>query len=168
MQTVNTKVNGCTLTCFDYLIIQLFLYLCNNFFYSSRMYASVSNKLMKGKTTNLTTYWVESRNNDCLRSIIYNNFNSRRSLKSTYITSFATNNASLYVVVINMEHRNRIFDSRFCCHTLYCLYDYLLCLLVGIELSLIHNLIDIACCLGLCLVLERFNKARLCLVCRKS
>ena len=58
-----------------------------------------------------------------------------------------------------MEYADRILDSGFCCYTLDCLNDNLLSLLVGIELSLVHNLVDIGCGICTSLVLKAFNES---------
>ena len=58
-----------------------------------------------------------------------------------------------------MEYADRILDSSFSCYTLDCLDYNLLCLLVGIELGLVHNLVDIGCGICTSLVLKAFNES---------
>ena len=57
-----------------------------------------------------------------------------------------------------MEYADRILNSRFCSHTLDGLNDNLLGLLVGIELCLVHNFIDIAGSCSLGLILHRLHQ----------
>lgn len=60
MQTMYTKVDGSTLTCLDNLVIELLLNLSNNFLDTCRVDTSVSNKLMKSQTANLTADRIEA------------------------------------------------------------------------------------------------------------
>ena len=60
VETVDTEVDSCTLTSLDNLVVKLFLYLCHNLLDTSWVDTSVSNELVKGKTANLTTDWVET------------------------------------------------------------------------------------------------------------
>ena len=63
-----------------------------------------------------------------------------------------------------MEHADAILDGGLGGYTLYGLNNYLLGLLIGVELSFVHNLIDISSCIEFGLVLEAFDKTALCLV----
>ena len=114
---------------------------------------------MQGKTADFTSYGVEGADHDSLRSVINYNFDSCGSLQGTDVTALTTNDTSLYLVILNMEHGNTVLNSRFRCHTLYRLDDNALSLLVGSHLGIIHNLIDIGSGTGLGLILEGFNQA---------
>lgn len=108
MQTMNTEVNGCTFTCLNNLVFKLLLNLGNNLLYAGGVYTSVSNKLMQSKTANLTTNRIKSRYYDSLGCIINNNLNTCGSFKSTDVTSFTSDDTTLNLVVINMEHADRV------------------------------------------------------------
>ena len=59
VQSVYTKVDGCTLTGFDYFVVKLLLYLSHNFLDTCRMNTSVGYKLMQSQAANFTTYGVK-------------------------------------------------------------------------------------------------------------
>ena len=168
MKTMNTKVNCCTFTGFYNFIVKLLLNLCNDFLNTCWMNSSVSHKLMECKTANFSSYRIKSRNDNCLRCVINNNFHTSSSLQCTYVTSFPSYNPSFHLVVFYMENADRVLNGCFCCHSLNSLDYYFLCLLVCIQLSLIYNLIDIACCISLCLILKALYQTVLCLFCAKS
>ena len=67
-----------------------------------------------------------------------------------------------------MEYADRILDSGFCCYTLDCLDDNLLCLLVSVELCFVHNLVDIGSGVCTSLVLKAFNESVTCFIGRKT
>ena len=60
-----------------------------------------------------------------------------------------------------MEYRDRVLDSCLGSHTLDGLDHDLLSLLIGIELGIIHDLIDVAGCIKTSLVLQAFHQAAL-------
>ena len=165
---MNTKVDSCTLTCFDDFIIKLLLNFCDNFLNACRVNTSVCYQLMKCQAANLTANWVESRNNDCFWRIIYNDFYSCCSLQSTDITTFTTNDATFYLIAINMENTYRVLYSCFCCNSLYSLNNYLLCLLVRIKFGFINYFVDIRSCIQLRLILQALNQTLLCVFRAKS
>ena len=57
-----------------------------------------------------------------------------------------------------MEHGHGVFDGGLGGDTLYRLHDDALRLLVGGELRFIHDVVDIACRSGFCLVFERLHE----------
>ena len=59
METVDAKVDGCTLTCLDYFVVELLLHLCHNFLDTCRMDTTVGHELMESQAANLTTNGVE-------------------------------------------------------------------------------------------------------------
>ena len=63
-----------------------------------------------------------------------------------------------------MEHGYRVFDGGLGGHALYGLDNNLLCLCVGIELCLVHNLVYVRCRVGASLVLEALHEAVLSLL----
>lgn len=168
MQTMYTKVDGSALTCLNNLIVELFLNLSHNLLDACRMYTSVSYKLMQGKSANLTANWVECRDNNSFRSVVNNNLHASCSLKSTYVSTLTTDDTSLHLIILDMEHAYRILNSCLGSNTLYCLNDNLLSLSVGIELGIVHNLVDVRSCISASLILKAFHKAILGLFSTKS
>ena len=67
-----------------------------------------------------------------------------------------------------MEDRDRVLDSRLSSHTLNGLNDNFFRLRVSVQLSLVHNLVDIGSGIGLGLILERLHQAGFCLISAKS
>ena len=163
MQSVYTQVDSCALTGLDNLIVELLLNLSNNLFDTCRVDTSVANQLMESQTTYLTTNWIETRDYDSLRSIVYYDFNACSCLESTDVTTLATDDTTLYFVVLDVEYAYGVLDGGFGSYTLDSLYNDLLGLSIGVELSLVHNLVDIAGGGSLSLVLHRLYQAVLCL-----
>ena len=145
---MNTQIDGCTLTRLNDFVFQLFLHLGHNLLYSGRVNTAIGNKLVKGKTANLAANGVESRDNDGLGRVVYNDFNTCGSLQSTYVTAFATDDATFHLVVVDVKDAHRVLNCRFGSHTLNGLYNNLLGLLIGIEFRFVDNLVDIASSIG--------------------
>ena len=164
MQSVDAEVDSRALTGLDNLVVYLLLHLLHNLLNTCRMDTTVSNKLVEGKTANLAANRVKGTDDDSFRSVVNYDFHSCGSLQCTYITSLATDNASLNLIVVNVEHTDTVLYGSLCCHALYGLYDNLAGVGVGIELGLVHDLVDIALRVGLCLVLHRLNQSLLCLL----
>ena len=59
MQTVDTEVDGCTLTGLDDLIIQLLLYLGYHLLDTGWVDTTIGYQLMESQTANLTAHRVE-------------------------------------------------------------------------------------------------------------
>ena len=161
MQAVDTEVDGSALTGLNDLVVELLLDLGNHLLDTCRMDTTIADELMESQAAYFTTYRIETADNDGLRSIVYYDFNTCSSLKGTDITTLATDDAALHLVVINMEHADRVLNGRLCGYTLDGLNDDLTGLLVGIELCFVHNLIDIAGCSCLGLVFQRLDKTGL-------
>ncbi len=60
VHAMDTQVDDCALTGFYYLVVELFLYLRDDFLNTCGMDATVDNQLVKGQTADLTTDRVES------------------------------------------------------------------------------------------------------------
>lgn len=67
-----------------------------------------------------------------------------------------------------MGHADAVLDGRFCSHALDGLDHDLLCLLVGVELRLVHDFVDVAGGSGLGLVFHRFDQTVLGLICTQA
>ena len=161
MQTVDTEVDGSTLTGFDDLVVELLLHLGDHFLDTCRMDTSVADELMERQTTYLTAHRVEAADDDGLRCIVDDNLHAGSSLKGSDVTALTTDDTALHLVIINMEHADRVLNGRLSGYTLDGLDDNLTGLLVGVELSLVHDLIDIAGSGSLGLVLQRLDETSL-------
>ena len=164
MQPMYSEVDTCALACLYNLVFKLFLNLLNNLLYTCGMDTSVGNKLMQSQTAYLTTNGIESTDNNCFRRIVNHNFDSRSSLKSTYIAPLTPDDTAFHFIIIYMEHADTVLYRRLRGHTLYGLYHNLACLSIGIQLGLVHYLIDVALGIGLGLILHRLYKPLLGLV----
>ena len=159
MQAMNTQVDSRALTRLDDFVLQLLLHLCHYFFYSGRVNTPIGYKLVKGKTANLATNGVESRDNDGLGRVVYNDFNTRSSFQGADVTSFTTDDTTLYLVVVDVENAHRVFYCGLGSHTLDGLYNNLLGLLVCVELRLVNYLIDVASCISLGFVFQTLDES---------
>ena len=132
------------------------------------MDTTVAHQLMESQTTSLTTYRIETTDNDSFRRIIDDDFHTGSGLKSTDISSLTTDDAAFHLIIIYMEHADGVLYSSLRSYTLDGLNHNLLGLLVGIQLGLIHNLVDITSGSGLGLVLHRLNQTVLGIFCTQS
>ncbi len=123
------------------------------------MDTAIGYKLMERQTADLTAHRVEGRDDDRLRSIVDNNLHTTSSLKRTDIATLTTNDTAFYLIVVDMEDAYRVLDSCLRSDTLNGLDDDFLCFHVGIELSLIHHLINITGSIHLSLVLHALHEA---------
>ena len=168
MQAVDTKVDGGTLTRLDNLVLQLLLHLGNDLLDTCGMDTSVGYQLMECQTASLAANGVEGRDNDGLRRVVDDDFNTTSSLQGTDVTPLASDDTTLHIVVVDMEDADRVLDSRLRGYSLDGLDDNLLGLGIGIQLRLVHNLVDVSLSVGLGLVLQRLYQAGLGLIGRKS
>ena len=60
MQTMDTQINGCALTCLDNLIIKLLLHFGNHLLNAGWVDTTIADKLMERQTADLTTYRIKS------------------------------------------------------------------------------------------------------------
>ena len=159
MQTVDTQVDGSTLTSLDNLVVELLLNLGHNLLDTGRMDTTIAYQLMESQAANLTANGIETADNDSLRCIVNHDFHTTGGFQSTDVTTLTTNHAALHIVVLNMEDRHTILDGCFCGHTLNGLDHNLLGLGIGIELRLVHNLIDIGSSISTGFILHSFHQA---------
>ena len=168
MQTVDTEIDCSTLTSLNNLFLHLFLNLRNNFFDACRVNTPICNELMKGQTADFTTNGVESRDYNGFGRIIYYNFYTCSSFECTNVAAFTSDNATLHLIVVNMEDCHTVFDSRFSCHTLDRLDNDAFCLLSSSHLRIIHDFVDVTLSFTLCLVLHGIDQVFLSLFSRQS
>ena len=158
MQTVDTQVNSCTLTGFNDFFFHLLAHFSHHFLNTCRVNTTVGHQLVKGKACNLTAHRIKTGKNDGFRSIVHNDFNTCSGFQSTDITSFATDDAALDFIAVNMENGYGIFDGRFRCHTLNGLNHNSFGFLIGCKFGFVHDVVDIGSSLSLGFVLQRFNE----------
>ena len=154
MQAMDTEVNGSTLTRLDDFIVQLLLHLSYYFLNTGRVNTSVADQLVQCQTTGLTAYRVKAADDNGLRRIVNHDLNATGCFQGTDITTFTTDDTALDVVVVNMEHRYGILHGGLSSYTLDGLNDDFLGLGVGIQLGLVHNLVDVSLSIGTGFVLQ--------------
>ena len=143
MQAVDTQVTGGALTGFFHLIFNLSLNLGNNLLTACGVYAAVGYKLVQSQTGNLTTDRIKCRNYDSLGGVIYYNFYTACGLYGADITSFTANDASLHLVILNVEYGNGVLNGGLGTYALYGLDDNLFGLLAGGHLGIVHDFVDV-------------------------
>ena len=84
---------------------------------------------------------------------------SGSSREGTDVASLTTDDASLHLVVVDVEYRHGILHSRFRSHTLYGLDDDALGLFGSRHACIVHNLVDVSSSIRLCFVLQRLDQA---------
>ena len=158
MQTVDTQVYGSALTSLDNLIVKLLLHFSYYLLDAGRMYTAVAHQLVQGQTAGLATHRIETADNNSLGRVIDDNLNTASGLQGTDITTFATDNATLHIIIVDMEYRYGVLDSRLRGHTLNGLDNNLLGLGIGVQLGLIHDFVNVGLGIGTGFVLQRFHQ----------
>ena len=161
---MDAKIDGCTLSGLDNLLLNLAAHFAYHFFYTGRVNTAVSHELVKGEARYLATHRIKAREDNRLGGVIHDDLNAGSSLKSANITTLSTDYTTLDLITVDMEHSHRILYCGLRGKTLYRLHDYTLSLLVGCHLRLVHYVMDICCGSSLCLILETFYKLLLCLL----
>ena len=114
---------------------------------------------MKREAGDFAAHGVESAENDSLRSVVDNDFDSGSGFEGTYVSAFTPDYAAFDFVAVDMEYRYRIFDSCFSRHSLDCLNHNAFGFFICSQLSLVHNIVYISGSGSLGFVAQRFDKA---------
>ena len=168
VQAMDTHVDSGAFTGLDDFFLDLTAHFGNNLLDACRMDAAVAHQLVQCQTGDLAAHGVKARQHDSLGGVIHNDFDASGSLQGTDIASLAADDASLNLVIINMEDGHSILDSGLGGNALDGLNDDALCLLVGGHLGIVHDVVDIAGGIGLRLVLERLDELLLGFLGRQS
>ena len=163
VQAMDAKVNSCTLTRLDNLVVKLLFHLGDNLLDACRMNTTVSNQLMESEPADFAANRIKGRDDNRLRRIVDDNFNTRCSFQSTDITPLTADDTSLDLITVDMKDTYRVLDGGLGGSTLDRLDDDFLRLLVGIELCLVYDFIDVRCSIEPCLILQALYQPLLCL-----
>ncbi len=158
MQAVDAEVDGGAFARFDDLVFELFLHLRDNLFDARGVDAAVGNELMQREAAGFAADGVEGGDDDCFGRVVDHDFHSAGSFERANVSSFAPDDAAFHLVVVDVEDGDGVLDGRFRCYALDGLDDDFFRLLIGVELGLVHNLVDVALCVGPRLVFERFDE----------
>ena len=168
MEAVDAKVDGRTLTSFDDFIVDLLLDLRHHLFDAGGVDTSVGDELVEGQAADFAAHGVEGADDDGLGGVVYHDFNACGGFEGTDVAAFAADDATLHLVVVDMEHGDAVLDGSFGGHALDGLDDDALGLLVGGEFGIVHDVVDIALGIAAGFVLERINESFLGFVGRES
>ena len=119
---------------------------------------------MQCQTGNLTTHGVESAEDNRFGRIIHDDFYACGCFESADIATLATDDTTLNLVGIDVEHRYRIFYCRFGCHTLNRSHDDTFGLFRRREFRLLDRLVDVGGSLALGFGLHILDKTVFCLL----
>ena len=158
VDAVDAEVNAGTFTYFENFLFELLLYLCHNLLDTCRMDASVDDELMESKTRNLTSHRIEGRKKDCVRGVVNDNLNSGSGLKSTDISSFTPDDASLDLIALDVEDSDRVLDCSFRGRSLDRVDYDSLSLLGRIQTGVVNHIVNVGLCLCPCLSLHVFHE----------
>ena len=143
MHAMDSEVDTCPLTCLHDLVLKLLLYLCDYFLDTCRVDTAVDHELVESKSCNLPSYRVECRKENCLRSVVYNDFHSCSCLESADVTSFTSDDAALDLVAFDMEYSHGVFDSCFRSCSLDCVDHDTFSFLACGKTCLVHDIVDV-------------------------
>ena len=155
---MNTQVDSGAFTGFDDFVFYLFTHFGNHFFDTCRMNTSVCHQLMKCQAGYFAANRVECRKHDSFRGVIHYDFNTCCCFQSTDVTSFTTDDATFDFIGFDMEYGDRVFDSCFCSNSLNGLDNDSFGFLVGCQLGIVHDIIDVRSSLCFGFLLQRVHQ----------
>ena len=107
------------------------------------MDASVGNELVECQAADFAAHGVECGDNDGFGRIVYNDFHASCGFEGADVAAFASDDAALHFVVVDMEDGDAVFDGRFGSHALDALDNDALGFLIGGHFGIVHNFVDI-------------------------
>src|SRR5690606_12052310 len=116
--------------------------------------------ILQRQTGNLPTYRIKSREDNGLRCIINDDFYTRSRLKCTDVATLSADNATLDLVVLDIEDGDRVFDGAFRSRSLYRLNNHFLGFLSGRQLSFVNNVFDLDNGFRTCFLFKVLNELR--------
>ncbi len=158
MQAVDAQVDGCAFAGLDDLVLDLAAYLGHDLLDAGGVDAAVGHQLVQGQTGNLAAHRVKARQDDGLGGVVDDDLDACGSLQGAYVASLTADNAAFDLVVVDVEHGDGILNGRLGGYALNGLDDDALGLLVGGELSIVHDVVDVASCSCLGFVSEALDQ----------
>src|SRR5690554_7233443 len=138
MQSVYPKIDYGPFSYLYDLFLDLFFGLLYDFLDTGRMYPTIGNQFVQGKSGNLPTYRIETGKNDRFRGIIYNDLHSRSGFQCPDVPSFTSDDPSLHIVRLQIKYGNTIFHRFLGTDTLYGVDHNFLGLLLCRKLGLLY------------------------------
>ena len=152
------QVDSCALAHLENLLVDLLLYLCHHFLDASRVYAAVGYKLVQSQAANLASDGVESTDDDGFGGVVDDNLDAGSRLEGSDVAALATDDASLHLVVVDVEHRDGVLDSCLGSDALDALDDDALGFLGCRHACVVHNIVDVCGGVRLGFVLKGFDE----------
>ena len=140
---MDAEVNGGALTRFDNFFFHLFAHFGHDFLDACGVDASVGNELVECQAADFAAHGVEGGDDDGFGRIVYNDFHASCGFEGADVAAFASDDAALHFIVVDMEDGDAVFDSRFGSHALDALDNDALGLLIGSHFGIIHDFVDI-------------------------
>ena len=113
IEVVDTKVDGGALTDFHNLLIHLLFHFMHYLFDTGGMDTTVDDELLQGKACDFAANRVEARDEDGVWAIVDDDFDTSHGFKRADVAAFTTDDATLNLIIFNVEHADRVFDGRF-------------------------------------------------------
>ena len=85
----------------------------HHLFDTGGMDTTVDDELLQGKACDFAANRVEARDEDGIWAIVDDDFDTSHRFERADVTTFTTDDAPLNLVIFNVEHADRVFDSRF-------------------------------------------------------
>ena len=161
MQAMHAEVDSGALACLYDFLLNLLLHLGHHLFDACGMDSAIGHKLVHGQSAYLAAHGVKGANDNGLGRVINHYLHSGGSLQGADVTSLTADDATLHLIVVDVEHGHAVLHSSFSGNALYGLDDDTLGFLVRRHLSVIHYLIDVSLGVGLCLVPKSLHQALL-------
>ena len=149
MEPVDSEVDGSALPDLDDLLLDLLLDLCHDLLDACWVDAAVGDELVECESCDFAAHGVESREDDRLGGIVDDDLDAGCGLQGPDVASFASDDAALYLVALDVEDRDGILDGCFGCDTLDRGYDDSFGLFRGGHLGLLDGFVDIGGGFGL-------------------
>ena len=136
-----SKVNSGAFAHFDDFFLKLLPDFGHDFLDTGGMDTAVCHQLVQCQTCDFPSDRVKCREDYGFGRVVYYYFHSRCGFQCPDIASFASDDASFYLIAVDMEYGDRVFDGRFSGHALYGLDDDAFGLTCRGELGIIHYVV---------------------------
>ena len=157
------QIYTCTLSHLVDFLLYLAACLGHHLFDTGWMDAPIGHQFVQRQAGYLPPHGIEATDDNGVGRIVDDDFHPCQTLEGAYVAPFASDDASLYFLILKVKHAHRILYCALGGRALYALHHYLFGLLVGRDFSLLHDVHYRRAGLCPCLVGHRVHQLLLCL-----
>ena len=141
LHVVDAQVNHRALSGLGDFLFNFLSDLVHHLLDAGRVDAAVGDKLMQAEAGDLTAHWVEAAQDDGLGGVVHNELHAGCRFQRADVASFASDDAALDVVVLDLEDRDAVLHAVLGGDALDGLDDNLLGFRIGLFLGLVDDVL---------------------------